>query len=299
MLSWHITLCMQAMRFKCGVLLVAMLNVCFASAQVVDTLAMQLDSVEREAFRTEMEIEQERLWLGMHPADSIYLGVWDTEWINPYKIKIDDLPDSVLFDCENYVHPIESRRITSRFGLRRYRFHYGLDIGLNVGDTVRSVFEGQVRIIDYERGGYGHYIVVRHPNGFETVYAHLSRVLMHKNDTVKAGQPIALGGNTGRSTGPHLHFEVRFLGNAINPTKLIDFEEQQMLESKYLMVKSNAYDHKPTLDELAKAQYCKVRAGDTLSGLARKYGTTVAKLCALNKISSKAIIRIGQSLRYR
>jgi murein DD-endopeptidase MepM/ murein hydrolase activator NlpD len=290
---------MQAMRNKIFFLLVIL---CFSQAafatELADTLliAQPIDTIQ---FQTELELEEERLWCGLHPADSLYFGCWDTEWVNPYKIKIDSLPDSIFFLCRNYVHPIESKRITSNFGLRRYRFHYGIDISLNVGDTVRSAFDGQVRIIDYEKRGYGRYIVVRHSNGLETVYAHLAKVFMHVNDTVKAGQPIALGGNTGRSTGPHLHFEVRFLGNAINPTKLIDFESQQVLQENYLMVKKETYDHKKILDELAKAQYCVVRSGDTLSGLARRYGTSVSALCKLNKISSKSIIRIGQRLRYR
>ena len=296
--------CMQPMKSKKSLLSVALsallLNAVYAVEISPDSLSFDLFSAsDTTDFRTELEMEESQFWCGVHPADSIYFGCWDTEWVNPYKIKIDSLPDSVRFLCKNYVHPIASTRITSHFGLRRYRFHYGIDIGLTVGDTVRSVFDGQVRIIDYEKRGYGHYVVVRHPNGFETVYAHLSRVLVHKNDTLKAGQPIALGGNTGRSTGPHLHFEVRFLGNAINPTKLIDFDGQQVLQENFLMVKKDAYDHKKILDELAKAQYCTVRSGDTLSGLARRYGTTVSKLCKLNKISASSIIRIGQRLRYR
>ncbi len=267
-----------------------------ANLVVTDSLSVASDTLE---FQTELEMEENRLWCGAHPADSVYFGCWDTEWVNPYKIKIDSLPDSVVFQCRNYVHPVESKRITSNFGLRRYRFHYGIDIGLTIGDTVRSTFDGQVRIIDYEKRGYGRYVVVRHSNGFETVYAHLSRVFVHKNDTVASGQPIALGGNTGRSTGPHLHFEIRFLGNAINPTKLIDFDEQQVLQPDFLMVKNDAYDHKKILDELAKQAFCTVRRGDTLSGLARRYGTSVSKLCKMNRISAKSILRIGQRIRYR
>ncbi len=267
-----------------------------ANLVVTDSLSVANDTLD---FQTELEIVESRLWCGAHPADSVYFGCWDTEWVNPYKIKIDSLPDSVVFQCRNYVHPVESKRITSNFGLRGYRFHYGIDIGLRVGDTIRSTFDGQVRIIDYEKRGYGRYVVVRHSNGFETVYAHLSRVFVHKNDTVASGQPIALGGNTGRSTGPHLHFEVRFLGNAINPTKLIDFDEQQIIYPDFLMVKNDAYDHKKILDELAKQAFCTVRRGDTLSGLARRYGTSVSKLCKMNCISAKSILRIGQRIRYR
>lgn len=233
-----------------------------------------------------------------YPANEIY-GIWDTRWVNPYKIKIDSLPDSVSFNCADYVHPLESSRITSNFGVRRYRFHYGIDIGLTVGDTIRAAFDGQVRIVEFERRGYGHYVVLRHPNGLETIYAHMLRPLRKVNDLVKAGEPIGLGGNTGRSTGPHLHFEVRFLGNAINPIKLIDFSEKTIISPDYLMVKSEAYDHKPILDELAKALWHKVRSGDTLSGIAKRYGTNVGKICRLNGISARSILRIGQKVRVR
>lgn len=282
--------------FVCFILFSASVSSQEVEVDSLQTVTISQDSTE---FLTELELETERLWKGSHPADSLYFGIWNTQKVNPYKVKIDSLPDSLYFVCKEYVHPIESTRITSGFGLRRYRFHYGIDIGLNIGDTVRSVFDGQIRILDYEKKGYGRYLVVRHSNGLETVYAHLSKSFVQINDTVKAGQPIALGGNTGRSTGPHLHFEVRFLGNAINPLKIIDFKEKQIRNEDFLMVKTEAYDHKSILDELAKARYCTVRSGDTLSGLAYRYGTTVSKLCKLNRISSKSIIRIGQKIRWR
>ena len=300
LLSTFFTPMMKDRSFLKKVLFSVVFSLFFASlsAQEIEPDSLQV-SGDTIAFLTEFELENERLWKGSHPADSLYFGSWNTEKVNPYKVKIDSLPDSLCFVCKEYVHPIESTRITSNFGLRRYRFHYGIDIGLNVGDTVRSVFDGQVRILDYEKNGYGRYLVVRHSNGLETVYAHLSKSFMQINDIVKAGQPIALGGNTGRSTGPHLHFEIRFLGNAINPLKIIDFGERQIRNEDFLMVKTEAYDHKSILDELAKARYCTVRSGDTLSGLAHRYGTTVSKLCKLNRISSKSIIRIGQKIRWR
>ena len=209
------------------------------------------------------------------------------------------MPDTLHFNLHNYVHPLESTRTTSEFGPRRARFHYGLDIGLTVGDTIRSVFCGQVRICDWERKGYGRYVSVRHPNGLETVYAHMSKILVHIGDTLQAGQPVGLGGNSGRSTGPHLHFETRILGNAFNPRKIIDFQNRTVWQEDWTMVRTDTYDHKPILDELAKALYIKVRKGDTLSGLARKYGTSVRKLCQLNHIKENSIIRIGQQLRVR
>lgn len=135
------------------------------------------------------------------------------------------VPSHRNIDVSGYVSPIPGK-MTSGYGYRpRFgRVHKGVDLNLNVGDTVVAAFDGRVRITKYEAKGYGYYVVIRHDNGLETVYGHLSRFIVKPNQYVKAGQPIALGGNTGRSTGPHLHFETRFMGLAINPTAIIDFE---------------------------------------------------------------------------
>ncbi len=135
------------------------------------------------------------------------------------------IPASKKIDVTGFVVPVKGR-LTSPFGYRpRFgRIHKGVDLNLHVGDTVRSAFDGRIRITKYEGKGYGYYVVVRHDNGLETVYGHLSRFLVKPNQFVKAGEPIALGGNTGHSTGPHLHFETRFMGLAINPEAIIDFE---------------------------------------------------------------------------
>lgn len=135
------------------------------------------------------------------------------------------VPQHRDIDVTGYVAPVRGQ-LTSGYGYRpRFgRVHKGVDLNLSVGDTVVAAFDGRVRITKFEARGYGYYVVVRHDNGLETVYGHLSRFLVKPNQYVKAGQPIALGGNTGRSTGPHLHFETRFMGIAINPTAIIDFE---------------------------------------------------------------------------
>jgi murein DD-endopeptidase MepM/ murein hydrolase activator NlpD len=189
--------------------------------------------------------------------------------------------------------------ITSKFGPRRYRYHFGTDIKVYTGDTIWCPFDGMVRIIDYEPNGYGRYVVVRHDNGLETVYAHLSRVLVEENLRIYSGEPIGLGGNTGRSTGSHLHFETRYLGNAINPELLFDFENHTIKEEEYLITKKNTFYHQKELKEMAAAKYHTVRSGDTLGALARRYGTSVSTLCRLNGIKSTSIIRIGQRLRVR
>ena len=112
--------------------------------------------------------------------------------------------------------------------------HKGIDVKVYIGDTIYAAFDGQVRTATIDPNGYGKYVVIRHYNGFETVYGHMSKQLVNANDFVQAGEPIGLGGNTGRSTGSHLHFEVRFLGVAIDPAEIFDFKEQKLKKFIYI-----------------------------------------------------------------
>jgi len=232
------------------------------------------------------------------PASDLYNFSWSSERLNPYRVPIDSVPDTEI-DLSGFVFPTQSTRITSSFGPRRGRFHYGTDIGLNIGDTIVSVFDGTIRIVDYEARGYGHYVVIRHLNGLESVYAHFSRVLVDVNQEVKAGDPIGLGGNTGRSTGPHLHFELRFLGNAFNSTKLINYATKNLYANTYRVNKVETFSHKKEIEQLKAARYHKVKKGETLSHIARRYGTSVAQLCKLNKIKPTTTLQIGRTIRYR
>ena len=219
------------------------------------------------------------------PASYLY-----PEWSNSYVFNNYDnvkLPDSVIISMKGYCMPTDSTYITDTFGYRprRGRQHFGLDIRIKTGDTIRAAFDGKVRISRYERRGYGHYLVIRHPNGLETLYGHLSKKLVGENDIVHAGDPIALGGNTGRSTGPHLHFETRILGNAINPAFMFDFPHQRAKTEYYVYEKNT------------RPVYYKVKNGDTLSGIALRNQTSVSSICKLNGITSKAVIKPGQTLR--
>lgn len=155
--------------------------------------------------------------------NEIYSSFWTSDRVNPYGTAV-TIPDHKDIDVSEYTTPTPGH-ITSNYGYRsRFgRMHYGIDLKLQVGDTVRAAFSGKVRLTKYEGRGYGYYVVVRHDNGLETVYGHLSKFLVKPGQRIRAGQPIALGGNTGRSTGPHLHFETRFLGLAVNPEAIIDF----------------------------------------------------------------------------
>lgn len=223
--------------------------------------------------------------------EGLYNSIWSDVAVNPYNINLYKMKDTVSIDMRDYHHPIYGR-VTSVFGMRRYRYHYGTDIKLNIGDTVRSAFDGKVRIAKIGRG-YGYYVLVRHDNGLETIYGHLSKILVEPETVVCAGDAIALGGNTGRSTGPHLHFEMRYVGNPINPQTLVDFETGRPIKDTYLVC-AESFKYKGNINNLA---YYTVRRGDTLSGIAKRRGTTVSKLCKLNNITARTTLKIGRKLR--
>ncbi len=233
-----------------------------------------------------------------HPADDIYNNIWTSEKLNPYKIPIDSLPDSVVIDCKNFNIPVPGS-VTSNYGPRRYRYHYGTDLELDIGDTVVAAFKGKVRIIDYEAGGYGHYVVLRHDNGLETVYAHLSMVMVVLNQDVKAGEIIGLGGNTGRSTGPHLHFEIRYLGNAINPGNMVDFSSGIVHNPTYVLTKKKSFYYQRVAKQVKATRFYKVRKGDTLGHIAMRHGTSVKALCRLNGFKQSKKLKPGQSIRVK
>lgn len=237
-----------------------------------------------------------------HPADDIYNNIWTANRLNPYKIPIDSLPDSVKIDCRHFSVPVPGY-VTSDFGPRRYRYHYGTDLKVNVGDTVVAAFSGRIRIIDYEARGYGHYVVIRHENGLESVYAHLSKVLVKLDQNVKSGEIIGLAGNTGRSTGPHLHFETRYLGNAINPASIIDFKTGKVHAETYLITKQKSFYYQRAVAAAKKSQssvkYYTVRKGDNLGSIAARNGTSVKNICRLNGIKEKKLLQLGQRLRVR
>ena len=233
-----------------------------------------------------------------HPADDIYNNLWSCDHVNPYKIPIDSMPDSVRIDCSHFVVPVPGI-ITSEFGPRRYRFHYGIDLRLKVGDSVLCAFKGKVRIIDYEPRGYGHYIVIRHDNGLETVYAHLNEVLIKLNQNVKAGELIAYGGNTGHSTGPHLHFETRYIGNAINPAHIINFLTGHVIASSYLLTKKGSFYYQREVKMLGAGKYYTVRRHDNLKKIAARNGTNIKALCRLNGIKARTKLKPGRKLRVR
>lgn len=287
----------------------------------VDRRAKKLDSVQVKSI-----IERENI---QSPAAQLY----GDDWNNQYAHRATELPDSFDINLRHFCMPTPSRVITSNFGSRWGRQHKGLDIKVYIGDTIRAAFSGKVRIVKYEAGGYGKYIVIRHPNGLETIYGHLSKQLVTEDQVVRVGEPIGLGGNTGRSTGSHLHFETRLCGVALNPAIFFDFRNQDVTANHYLFVKDNyeqdskiatrergkignggytrdqiygevgrSDDSEPT--EVRQAMnaperlYYKVQNGESLSSIAEKVGVSVDTLCRLNGFRKSQKVRAGMIIRY-
>lgn len=219
--------------------------------------------------------------------------IWSDSQINPYKVDLKEMKDTVKLDLSGYVPPI-TKHVTSDFGFRRWRFHYGIDLKVEKGDSVLCAFDGTVRLTRRDRRGYGYFVLVRHFNGLETLYGHLARITVNPGDTIKAGVPVGLGGNTGRSTGYHLHFELRYLGNPLNPNDLIDFQSC-CTKNNILQLNASHFSYKKEID---KIRFWKVRRGDTLGRIAMRTGVSISKLCKLNGIKRSTKLRIGRNLRY-
>ncbi len=226
---------------------------------------------------------------------------WDSNKIDIYNFDPKTFRDTVsirLYDPffgYDWKMPLDNIRVTSNFGYRWRRWHYGTDLGLNTGDPVYSGFDGIVRIKSFDRYGYGNYIVVRHKNGLETLYGHLSKTLVDVGQEVKAGDVIGRGGSTGRSTGPHLHYELRYRGLAFDPEKVYDFSDIKISGPDYTIT-PDLFNHVVTARTNA---YHRVRKGENLGSIARKYGVSVSSLTRLNGISTRTILKIGQNLRVR
>jgi murein DD-endopeptidase MepM/ murein hydrolase activator NlpD len=244
----------------------------------------------------------------MIPANTHYPFDWDTVVINPYKVSLREMNDTILLklrdsmDCS--FHPPAIGDVTSGFGYRRWgkrpKFHYGIDVRMEVGDPVYSIFDGVVRVAK-RSSDYGYVVVVRHYNGLETLYAHFDQLLAYPGKPVRSGEIIGLSGNTGRSTGPHLHFEVRFKGEKIDPSKVIYFPSGSLL-SDTLQIDKQCFTHVKLYKEQQtklRSRYYVVKRGDTLGKIAYKNGVSVKQIARLNKISTKTKLKAGRRLRIR
>ena len=287
---------------------------------VIDTLATDNDAVQ-------VILYSNNSWKYVRNREiakdsTIFEKYWDTTTLFPYReVDMSGMPKSVVIDLvdsltcyhcpyQGTVHP------HGKYGPRRRRQHQGVDLPLKTGDPVYATFCGRVRISQYNKGGYGNLVIIRHDNGLETYYGHLSERMVEPGQWVEAGQIIGLGGSTGRSTGPHLHFETRYYGQSFDPERLIDFKNGTLSRETFLLKKSffsiysnagqdfedeiaNEEQDKKEAAEKAAMKYYKIRSGDTLGAIARRHGTTVANLCRLNGIKSTTIRRSGHSLRVR
>ncbi|MDF2449338.1 MAG: peptidase [Bacteroidota bacterium] len=207
-----------------------------------------------------------------------------------------EFPETQVIKIESdslgeYHHPIIGQ-VNSKFGWRDGRMHKGIDINLNKGDAIVAAFDGMVRIAQ-AKGAYGNVIIIRHYNGLETVYAHLSKLKVKPGEVVVAGQLIGLGGSTGRSSGPHLHFEVRFKGQALNPSSIISFSENKTLNDS-IIIKHSKYG---ICAFPSNAVLHTIERGDTWYEVAKRYGLTMKELCVLNGIDKRYYLKIGQKLR--
>jgi hypothetical protein len=237
---------------------------------------------------------------GVIPADDLY-AIWDNLKVNPYKIPSDSvlINDSVYLDLTGFQYPLTKHyRVTSEFGPRRYRFHHGIDLKTYKGDSIISAMDGMVRIAK-RVGAYGNLVVIRHNNGLESFYGHLSKILVKQDQIVKSGELIGLGGSTGRSTGPHLHFELRYLGQCVNPRDLFDFDSLCIKSNTILLTQKNFDYRKSALaTAISSGRIWTVRSGDSLSLIAKRTRTSVKHLCYMNGITTKTIIRPGKKLLY-
>lgn len=197
-----------------------------------------------------------------------------------------------------YAFPIESET-TSGFGRRHGGYHKGIDIPVSSGTKIIAAFDGKVRYAKYNGGGFGNLVIIRHPNGLETYYAHMSKIKVKVNQVVKAGQLIGLSGNTGRSYAPHLHFEIRYFDVAIDPDKVFDLNHYCLRKDQTsiaeLMAPKGSIKRSIPLKSADHEAYA-VQSGDTLSKIAHKYGTTIEALCELNGIQRNSILQIGQKI---
>lgn len=180
-------------------------------------------------------------FVSLEASTEVVEGYWSTTELNSYNIPVDSLPERTLIRLEGGFSCPYGRDVFSHYGRRHGRNHAGVDIPVPPGTEVVSAFQGVVRLSTYHRG-YGNIIIIRHPNGLETAYAHLSERKVKSGDIVSAGDLIGYSGSTGRSTGPHLHFETLYCGHSFDPESFIDVKNGTLLQSPFFMLRRENLD---------------------------------------------------------
>ena len=321
-----------------------------APPRIEELPRVPVDTLDTDDPETKVVLYTNNMWAYVRPElekrlrnEPALNDHWDTENLFAYRdIAFSDLPAEIdiplIDDIENY-HCPDLGRVGSKYGPRRRRNHNGVDLSLKVGEPIYATFDGRVRISQYNTGGFGNLVILRHANGLETWHGHLSRRNVETGDYVKAGQVIGYGGSTGRSTGPHLHYEVRYKDQTFDPERMIDFEQGYLryqtlaLEKSYFNINSRATEElleddfdisemvdgndsinsdellasieKKAAEEAAREAakraevYHTVRSGDMLGRLASKYGVSIDQICRLNGINRNTVLRIGRRLRIK
>lgn len=246
---------------------------------------------------------------GADSEDDILLEGFDTAAIHLPKLDVNSISEPLVIRLrdnargEKFTWPTPwSARPSSHFGPRWRRWHYGLDLALPTGEPIYAAFDGVVRISKYNRS-YGNLVIIHHANGLETYYAHMSKRNVVAGQQVKSGDIIGLCGNTGRSRGSHLHFEIRYMGNALNPEHVVDcsthdlISDELSLTAKSFRKVGNSRGRSSVGGSKSSGGWYRVRSGDTLEKIARRNGTTINQLCKLNGISRNKVLHPGDRLR--
>ncbi|WP_417856951.1 peptidoglycan DD-metalloendopeptidase family protein [Xanthomarina gelatinilytica] len=294
-------------------LVFALLFLCVTYSSIAQNKSPEVYSPESTQFIDDLEAYLTSIHTETETMD-ITSEFWDTS-----KIKIDydtevAYPIHIQFKDTNYVSPIPRNKvITSRYGWRKGRAHKGIDIDLITGDSLYAMFDGVVRFANYS-SGHGRTVVVRHFNGLETVYAHLSRYGVKENDTVVAGSYLGKGGTSGNARGSHLHLEMNYEGIPVNPEYLLDFNENNEIRAKDIWItktwtRPELHSSKRqskleifSTEEEAIASMNRepkvyiVKKGDTLSKISLRNNTSITAICKSNHMKRNSTLRIGQKL---
>lgn len=291
----------------------------FISAEILAQTKIPVDTLKSYDKFIKIVLYSDKTWDSIsmpkpkHYDSELYYTKWKTDEHNAYKdVQITDLPDTITLtlveDSSDFSMPCIGY-VISKYGWRHGRIHAGSDIPQHIGDPIHTAFEGRVRFTGY-CGGYGNLVVVRHWNGLETYYGHLSKICVETGEFVNVGEVIGLAGSTGRSTGPHLHFETRYMGFPFDPETLVVWNDNKLrcdtltlprtkLNSSSRYSESSASSSSSTIIT-GDGTWHTIKQGDTLGAIARRYGTTVSKICSLNNnLTPTTILKLGRKIRVK
>lgn len=204
-----------------------------------------------------------------------------------------------FFDFSTMLLPITHEALVgSPYGIRSHRLHRGVDVNVIKDEPVVAAYPGIVTMSRYNKGGYGNYVLIKHPNGIETLYAHLSKRLLKVGDEVFPGDIVGLAGNSGRSSAAHLHFEIRYGEVNIDPCTIIDFPHWCLKDGvdQFSMKKATAA-HRKIQAKLRDNNYYIVKKGDSQGDVANWFNISIESLCRINNLKPGAPLKAGQKLR--